>query len=439
VSGKQFFDNGLEELVLRNIKENEINAELLELELTESSLMSNTEDAIVVLRNLNAIGIRISIDDFGTGYSSLAYLKRFPIGTIKIDIAFIRGITTNPEDAAIVVATITMAHNLKIRVVAEGVETEAQLTFLQRHGCDEIQGYYFSRPVPVDEIDLMRLQGKSLPAGMDDALSDRQTLLIVDDEVNILSSLKRLLRQDGYHILTAQSAAEGFDVLAMHPVQVILCDQRMPVMSGTEFLGKVKDLYPDTIRIVLSGYTELQSVTDAVNQSAIYKFLTKPWDDTQLRGHIEEAFRRKGMADENRRLDMEVRAANNELAAVNRQLEDVLQQQQQQMRRDEASLHIIREVLQHVPIPVIGLDDKDEIAFVNSAAQTLFKNSGAILGGDVRQLMPGVLQAMHDANGDGKCVAEWEVQLFQVMSHVMGNSSLSRGKFMSFTKYGRAP
>jgi diguanylate cyclase (GGDEF)-like protein len=148
VSAMQFFEGSLESDLLRAIGSNEIDAGLLELELTETSLMSNVEGTIAALDNLKKLGIRISIDDFGTGYSSLAYLKRFPIDTIKIDRAFIRDVTTDPDDAAIVLAIINMAHSLKLNVIAEGVETEEQLSYLRRHGCNQIQGYYFSKPVP---------------------------------------------------------------------------------------------------------------------------------------------------------------------------------------------------------------------------------------------------------------------------------------------------
>ena len=116
-------------------------------------------------------------------------------------------------------------------------------------------------------------------------------LLLVDDEQNITASLMRLFRRDGYRILTANSGREGLEILGQNKVGVIISDQRMPEMSGSEFLSKVKDLYPDTVRIMLSGYTDLNSVTDAINRGAIYKFLTKPWEDDLLRENIREAFR----------------------------------------------------------------------------------------------------------------------------------------------------
>jgi DNA-binding NtrC family response regulator len=131
----------------------------------------------------------------------------------------------------------------------------------------------------------------------------RLNLLLVDDEPHVLSSLARLLRREAYTTLTAGSPLQAFEILARQPVQVVISDQRMPEMSGTEFLARVRQLYPDTVRIVLTGYSDLESVTDAINRGAIYKFLTKPWDDDQLREQIREAFRMTGHHGNGRNLD----------------------------------------------------------------------------------------------------------------------------------------
>ena len=124
-------------------------------------------------------------------------------------------------------------------------------------------------------------------------VESESTLLVLDDEENIRRSLVRLLRPDGYRILVAATADEAFSLLAAHNVQVVLSDQRMPGMNGTEFLGHVKNLYPDTVRMVLSGFTDVASVTEAINIGAIYKFLAKPWDDDALRAQVRDAFRRQ--------------------------------------------------------------------------------------------------------------------------------------------------
>jgi EAL domain-containing protein (putative c-di-GMP-specific phosphodiesterase class I) len=138
----------------------------MELELTESTAMQQAENAVGTFNQLKEMGFSLSIDDFGTGYSSLAYLKRFPIDTIKIDRAFVKDLDTESEQAAIAIAIIAMAHGLKLRVLAEGVETQPQLDILRDQGCDAIQGYYFSQPLPAERVEqLIRdLRAKSDPS-----------------------------------------------------------------------------------------------------------------------------------------------------------------------------------------------------------------------------------------------------------------------------------
>ena len=128
---------------------------LLEVEITESSIMADAAEATRTLEYLEALGVGSAIDDFGTGYSSLAYLKRFPLRALKIDGSFVRDVTTDPDDAAMIRAVISMAHSLGLKVIAEGVETEAQLAFLMREQCDEVQGFLFSPAVPGHECALL--------------------------------------------------------------------------------------------------------------------------------------------------------------------------------------------------------------------------------------------------------------------------------------------
>lgn len=152
ISGRQFHDRDLSQTVVRILNDSGLAPHHLELELTESSIMQNEEFAANVLTRWRNMGINITIDDFGTGVSSLASLKRLPIGALKIDQSFVRDSNMDPDDAAIVMAIITLAHNLRLRVVAEGVETEEQLRFLQLLRCDEIQGYFFSKPLPAEKL-----------------------------------------------------------------------------------------------------------------------------------------------------------------------------------------------------------------------------------------------------------------------------------------------
>ncbi len=152
ICARQFHDEDLAQTVIRILDETRLAPEHLELELTESSIMQNAGFAASVLSRLKGMGINISIDDFGTGFSSLASLKRLPIDALKIDKSFVSDATTDPDDAALVMAIITLAHNLRLKVIAEGVETEEQLRFLHLLRCDEIQGYLFSKPLPAEAL-----------------------------------------------------------------------------------------------------------------------------------------------------------------------------------------------------------------------------------------------------------------------------------------------
>jgi EAL domain-containing protein (putative c-di-GMP-specific phosphodiesterase class I) len=152
VSAVQFRQEGFRKLISRVLRETGLASQYLELELTESLLLSNADVMFSVLQELKKMGVKLAIDDFGTGYSSLSYLRQFPVSKLKIDRSFVRDVAVNPDDAAITTAIISMARGLNLKVIAEGVENEAQMSFLRAHHCDEIQGYYFSKPLTVDKV-----------------------------------------------------------------------------------------------------------------------------------------------------------------------------------------------------------------------------------------------------------------------------------------------
>jgi diguanylate cyclase len=161
ISVVEFRNQNFLESVRAILKETRLDPRCLELELTESVLMHHAETTTNVLRQFKAMGVQLAVDDFGTGYSSLSYLRRFPIDALKIDHSFVREITSNPDDATIVSAVISMGKSLKQRVIAEGVETREQLAFLRHQQCDEGQGYYFSRPVPPQQFAMLLENGIS--------------------------------------------------------------------------------------------------------------------------------------------------------------------------------------------------------------------------------------------------------------------------------------
>jgi EAL domain-containing protein (putative c-di-GMP-specific phosphodiesterase class I)/FixJ family two-component response regulator len=152
LSACQFSQPTLPDTVIQILQETGLDPQWLDLELTESTLMQDAETSAAMLNKLKALGMHISIDDFGTGYSSLSYLERFSFDFLKIDRKFVKNAATNPKSAAIAIAVIQMAHRLQLQVIAEGVETPAELAFLNQHGCDVAQGYWFSKPVPALEL-----------------------------------------------------------------------------------------------------------------------------------------------------------------------------------------------------------------------------------------------------------------------------------------------
>jgi diguanylate cyclase (GGDEF)-like protein/PAS domain S-box-containing protein len=290
LSLRHFRSGDLPSVLTRLLATTGMPPECLELEISEGTMMRDPSQAFIMVDRIKALGVRLALDDFGTGLSSLSYLSRLNVDSIKIDKTFVRDITTNPVNASIVAAIIAMAHKLDRRVVAVGVESEGQAMQLRRHECDEIQGFYYAKPSPPEEIATLLVHGLSQQVRTEDAPSTEQTLLLVDDEPNILNALKRLLHREGYRILLATDGATALEVLAAHRVQVIVSDHRMPGMSGIELLSRVRDLYPHTRRIILSGYSDISLLTDAINRGAVWKFISKPWEDDALKAEIRHAF-----------------------------------------------------------------------------------------------------------------------------------------------------
>jgi diguanylate cyclase (GGDEF)-like protein/PAS domain S-box-containing protein len=299
VSARQFSAGTLPAVVRRALNCSGLAPQYLEVELTETVMMQDSEHTQMQLNELSSMGVSISLDDFGTGYSSLGYLSRFRLDKLKIDQTFVRNITSEPRSAAIAQATTALAHGLNLVVVAEGVETEGQLNFLRTMGCDKIQGFLFSRPLPADEFAALLREQRCLQPVNDESAPPR-TLLLLDDEPSVLYALERLFRREGYNILLAHTPTQALELMACNEVQVVISDQRMGEMHGTEFMARARELHPNTVRMILSGYADMASIKDAVNRGAVYKYLSKPWDDDELRATVREAFQRAETADTRR-------------------------------------------------------------------------------------------------------------------------------------------
>ncbi|WP_369959339.1 EAL domain-containing protein [Pseudomonas benzenivorans] len=275
---------------------------LVKLEVTESMLMTDADEVLERMRTLSALGIGFSIDDFGTGYSSLGYLKRFPFSQLKIDRSFVTDVHMDPDSASLVRSMISIGHNLGIKVIAEGVESAEQLGFLRTAGCDELQGYYYSPPLPPQAcLQFLGEEGElKLPPLMDGEPVCH--LLLIDDEAGVLRALQRELRQENYHIRVASSGAEALNMLAAHRADVVLTDLRLTDTNGVDLLRKIRHIYPEIIRMVLSGSTDVRDILKAVNEGVIFRFITKPWDADDLRGQLRDAFAQRLLVQDNQRL-----------------------------------------------------------------------------------------------------------------------------------------
>jgi response regulator RpfG family c-di-GMP phosphodiesterase len=210
---------------------------------------------------------------------------------------------------------------------------------------------------------------------------NEKTILCVDDEENILSAVKRLLRKEDYRVLTASNGSEGLDLLKEQKVQVVISDQRMPGMNGTEFLAKVREQYPDVMRIVLTGYTDVDSITESINKGHIYKFFLKPWNDENLKLEIRQALDQYDLIQANRSLSSMVLEQNEMLKRMNEDLEALVRERTETLEIQNRALELSRAILEHLPLPVIGVSSEGMVVLINQQVHCLAAPNGWIAVG----------------------------------------------------------
>ena len=293
LSARQFKQRELAQAVRATLDRHNVDPSLIQFEITESMLMDDPNAALRVMQDLKSAAIRLSVDDFGTGYSSLAYLKRFPLDELKIDRTFVNDVASDTGNASIILAVINLAHNLKLKVVAEGVENRMQMMFLKTHGCNEMQGYYFARPMGVEQCTQALAQGQRLDIPAENQQTESPVLLLLDDNESDLQLMQRALKPGGYKIVSTMDPYEALQILMERNVSIVISDHNMPRLSGTDFMVSVRNLYPDTLRIVMSGSTSLDVVASAVNAAAVHKFLSKNWNAARLLAEVRDAYSRR--------------------------------------------------------------------------------------------------------------------------------------------------
>ena len=201
------------------------------------------------------------------------------------------------------------------------------------------------------------------------------TILCVDDEKSILNALKRLLRKEGYQLLFANSGQEGLELLQENQVHLVISDQRMPGMSGTEFLEIVKDKYPDALRIILTGYSDIDSITESINKGNIYKFFFKPWNDLRLKSELRQITEQINLIRTNKRLDETVVQKNKELHEMNEKVEKIVRKRTQEIELENHVLQLSHAILEDLPISVMGIDNEGLIVMINKMAkERVFKD-----------------------------------------------------------------
>ncbi|MFZ1983285.1 MAG: response regulator [Desulfatitalea sp.] len=210
----------------------------------------------------------------------------------------------------------------------------------------------------------------------------KHTVLCVDDEANILNALKRLLRKENYQLLTCASGKEGLALLEQNEVHMVISDQRMPEMNGSEFLRQVNERYPHIIRIILTGYTEVDTITKSINEGHIYKFLLKPWNDPHLILEIRQALDQYDLIEANKQLHKKTIAQNEELKQINENLESLVLERTRSLEIQNQALQLSHCILEDLPLPIIGISTEMMIVLVNKAAQQYFAADTPLQLGD---------------------------------------------------------
>jgi len=260
---------------------------LLTLEITESVVMSDPERALETLTRLRAMGVRLAIDDFGTGYSSLAYLNRLPVDTIKVDRSFVKVLASDEGAAAIVRATIDLAHTLGFSVIAEGAENEDSVVLLGIYGCDGVQGFHFSRPLGhADFHRWMTQRGSELGVRTASTAKTAPSILVVDDHEVVRMTASLLLSRHGYNVVQASSGAEAIALFSdpTTNIDAVIADVVMPEMDGKELFAHVGLIRPSVPLIFMSGHNSA-----GLDLPAGVPFVAKPFTEQALLKTLQDS------------------------------------------------------------------------------------------------------------------------------------------------------
>lgn len=268
---------------------------------------------------------------------------------------------------------------------------------------------------------------------MDEAIK----ILCVDDEPNVLSSLKRLFLDNDYEILTATSADEGLKVLEQEHVQLVISDFRMPSMNGVEFLRKVYRQWPDTVRMVLSGYADASAIVSAINEGHIYKFVPKPWNDDDLKVTVSNAIERYFLFKINQGLTSELRTKNEALAGLNVELKKLLDEKSANLEFRSKVLTIHQNLLDSMPVGIIGVDFNSMVVMCNKKWIDIVGMSGCPLGQSIENcVIEGIAKFIEEVKGKKKTSIRLELNGIDglLLGSIMDNASDQKGIILVFVR-----
>jgi len=234
-------------------------------------------------------------------------------------------------------------------------------------------------------------------------MTEEIRILCVDDEPNVLNALRRLFIDNNYTIITAASGPEGISILEKEHVQLVISDYRMPSMSGVEFLREVYKRWPNTVRIVLSGYADVSAIVGAINEGHIYKFIPKPWNDDELKVTISNALERYFLFKKNTELTAELKNKNDELLELNDQLQKLYEEQSKSLEFRSRSLSTHQSLLDAMPVGILGVDNEDMVVMCNTSCLLLCNEHISVIGCDARSVIPHeVLQFIDTVKSSGR-------------------------------------
>jgi diguanylate cyclase (GGDEF)-like protein/PAS domain S-box-containing protein len=374
LSARQLASPALAETIEQILAKTGMDPRWLELELTETLLIQPDEISANNVNRLSRMGIRFSLDDFGTGYSALGYLNRFPLSSVKIDRSFVADVTRNPRASALTRSIISMAHELRLRVIAEGVETENQLLFLAGRDCDEVQGYFFGAPVPAAQFEeLLHSCAGRLWLNRPGADGREPTVLFFDPNSAALAQFKTLLVGEGYRIMTASSAHQAWNRLAEHQAAVIVASSGGTPMNAVDFLARAQELYPKTVRVLLADADDAATAESLIDRGVVNRVLGRPWDWSRLQSCLLEALQRAQLERENRHLAEQIERANHDLFRVQGYLEQCIDQVGRLMShnmdilmsQESSKLALPWQTMDRLPLGFVALDHDARIAYAN--------------------------------------------------------------------------